>query len=117
MQELYEEQLEIHKRADENGMLPFEALNDMKKLDSFLRESLRLIGHVASLSHLSLSDYTFSNGIQVPKHYMVEIYIDDIYRDELLQGPNPKSFEPFRHVESASRVSKSHVIFGGGKRT
>ena len=118
MQELYEEQLEIHKQADENGILPFGALNEMKKLDSFIRESLRLTGHIAVLPHFVLKDYTFSNGLQVPKDYLVELYFDDIYRDESLQGPNPKSFEPFRHVDtnaSATKISKSFVIFGGGK--
>ncbi|PKK70759.1 cytochrome P450 [Rhizophagus irregularis] len=76
MQELYEEQLEVHKEADENGVLPFEALDNMKKLDSFIRETLRLT------------------------------------------GPNPKSFEPFRHIDKnapASKISKNFVLFGAGK--
>jgi hypothetical protein len=58
MQKLYEEQLEVHKEADENGVLPFEALNNMKKLDSFIRESLRLTGHIAALEHVVLKDYS-----------------------------------------------------------
>jgi cytochrome P450 len=118
MQELYEEQLEIHKQADENGILPFEALNELKKLDSFIRESLRLTGHIAVLQHILLKDHTFSNGLQVPKDHAIEIYSDDINRDESLQGPNPKSFEPFRHLgrnASASKVGRNFVVFGGGK--
>ena len=118
MQELYEEQLEVHKEADENGILPFEALNNMKKLDSFIRESLRLSEHIITLPHVALKDYTFSNGLQVPKDHSVNLYVDDVYRDESLQGPNPKSFEPFRHVDtnaSATKIGKSFVIFGGGK--
>ena len=118
MQELYEEQLEVHKEADQNGILPFEALNNMKKLDSFIRESLRLSDHIATLTHVVLKDYTFSNGLQVPKDHSVNLYVDDVYRDESLQGPNQKSFEPFRHVDtnaSATKISISFVIFGGGK--
>jgi cytochrome P450 len=118
MQELYEEQLEIHKQADENGILPFEALNEMKKLDCFIRESLRLSGSIAALQHITTKDYTFSNGLQVPKDHAVEIYIDDTIRDESSQGPNPKSFEPFRHLNknvSASKISKSYIVFGNGK--
>ncbi|RGB38432.1 cytochrome P450 [Rhizophagus diaphanus] len=118
MQELYEEQLEVHKEADENGILPFEALNNMKKLDSFIKESLRLSEHVATLPHVTTKDYTFSNGLQVPKDHSIYLYVDDIYLDESLQGPNPQSFEPFRHLNtnaSASKVSKNYVIFGGGK--
>ncbi|CAB4488295.1 unnamed protein product [Rhizophagus irregularis] len=37
---------------------------------------------------------------------------------ELLQGPNPKSFEPFRHIDKnapASKISKNFVLFGAGK--
>jgi len=118
MQELYEEQLEVHKEADENGILPFEALGNMKKLDSFIRESLRLTGTIAGLSHVVLKDYTFSNGLQIPKGYVVDLYFDDVYRDESLQGPNPKSFEPFRHLDtnsSASKVTRNYLTFGGGK--
>ncbi|PKB98903.1 cytochrome P450 [Rhizophagus irregularis] len=118
MQELYEEQLEVHKEADKNGILPFEALNEMKKLDSFIRESLRLTGFIAGLQHSVLKDYTFSNGLQVPNGHSVEIYFDDIHQDELLQGPNPKSFEPFRHVDAnvpASKIGKNFILFGGGK--
>jgi cytochrome P450 len=118
MQELYEEQLEIHKQADENGILPFEALNNMKKLDSFIRESLRLSDSVVTLPHVVLKDYTFANGLQVPKEHSVFLYTDDVYLDESLQGPNPKSFEPFRHLStnaSATKVGKSFLLFGGGK--
>jgi cytochrome P450 len=118
MQELYEEQLKVHKKADKNGILPFEALNEMKKLDNFVRESLRLTGDIASLPHIVLKDYTFSNGLQVPKDHIVDIYFDDVFQDESLQGPNPKSFDPFRLVNtnsSASKISKNYLIFGGGK--
>ncbi|CAB5200668.1 unnamed protein product [Rhizophagus irregularis] len=118
IQELYEEQLEVHKEADENGVLPFEALDNMKKLDSFIRETLRLTGHILALDHSVLKDYTFSNGLQLPKNHTVKIYVDDIYQDELLQGPNPKSFEPFRHIDKnapASKISKNFVLFGAGK--
>ncbi|POG76226.1 cytochrome P450 [Rhizophagus irregularis DAOM 181602=DAOM 197198] len=118
MQELYEEQLEVQKEADENGILPFEALNNMKKLDSFIKESFRLSEHVATLPHVTSKDYTFSNELQVPKDHSIYLYVDDIYLDESLQGPNPQSFEPFRHLNtnaSASKVSKNYVVFGGGK--
>ena len=118
MQELFEEQLEVHKEADENGILPFEALNRMKKLDNFIRESFRLTGHTTAFPHIVLKDHTFSNGLQVPKGHKVEIYVDDIYRDESLQGPNPKLFDPSRHANkniSASKIDKNFVLFGGGK--
>ncbi|RIA90939.1 cytochrome P450 [Glomus cerebriforme] len=118
MQELYEEQLEIRKKADKNGILPFESLKEMKNLDSFIRESLRLTGDIAALPHLALKDFTFSNGLQVPKDRVIDLYFDDVIQDEALQGINPKSFEPFRHLNAnvtASKVSKNFVVFGGGK--
>ncbi|CAG8706070.1 16475_t:CDS:2, partial [Funneliformis mosseae] len=118
MQELYEEQLEVHKEADKNGILPLKALDKMKKLDSFVKESLRLVGDITGLTHITLKDYTFSNGFQVPKDHIVELYFDDIYQDETFQGQNPKSFEPFRHLNKgspATKVSRAYVTFGGGK--
>ncbi|CAB5156425.1 uncharacterized protein OCT59_016143 [Rhizophagus irregularis] len=118
IQELYKEQLEVRKEADENGILPFEALNNMKKLDSFIRESLRLSESISTLPHVVTKDYTFANGLQVPKDRAVHLYTDDVYLDESLQGPNPKSFEPFRHLEtnaSATKIGKNFLLFGGGK--
>ncbi|CAB4405691.1 unnamed protein product [Rhizophagus irregularis] len=115
MQELYEEQLEIHKKTDENGILPFESLKEMKNLDSFIRESLRFTGDVAALPHWVLKDHTFSNGLQVPKGHVVDIYSYDTYHDESLQGPNPTSFEPHRHNVPASKVGRNFLTFGGGK--
>ncbi|GBB88267.1 hypothetical protein RclHR1_14800002 [Rhizophagus clarus] len=118
IQELYEEQLEVHKEADENGILPFESLNNMRKLDSFIKESLRLAENIANLPHTVLKNYTFANGLQVPKDSLAIPYVDDVYLDESLQGPNPKSFEPFRHLDTnapATKVSKNYLLFGGGK--
>ncbi|CAB4412436.1 unnamed protein product [Rhizophagus irregularis] len=108
MQELYEEQLKVHKETNVNGIIPFEALSDMKKLDSFIRETLRLSVNVAGIDHLVKKDYTFSNGLQIPKNCITSIYIDDVYRDE------PKSFEPFRHLDIniASKVTKNFLTFG-----
>ncbi|CAB4430991.1 unnamed protein product [Rhizophagus irregularis] len=85
---------------------------------SFIKESFRLSEHVATLPHVTSKDYTFSNELQVPKDHSIYLYVDDIYLDESLQGPNPQSFEPFRHLNtnaSASKVSKNYVVFGGGK--
>ncbi|PKY57052.1 cytochrome P450 [Rhizophagus irregularis] len=94
MQELYEEQLEVHKEADENGLLPFEALDNMKKLDSFIRESLRLTGHILALDHSVLKDYTFSNGLQLPKDHTMNCVDTNV---------------------PASKIGKNFMLFGGGK--
>ncbi|CAG8437004.1 14216_t:CDS:2 [Funneliformis mosseae] len=118
IQELYEEQLQVAKEADKNGILPFEALDKMKKLDSFVKESLRLTGDVIGIPHLVLKDYKFSNGLQLPKNHVVDLYFDDICHDKSLQGTNPKSFKPFRYVNKnspASKISKDFTRFGGGK--
>ncbi|CAG8700253.1 3126_t:CDS:2, partial [Funneliformis mosseae] len=118
MQELYEEQLEVVKEADKNGILPLGAFNKMKKLDSFVKESLRLTGDVVAFPHITMKNYTFSNGLQVPRNHIVDLYYDDIYLDESLQGQNPNSFDPFRHFNKnspAAKVSKDFLAFGGSK--
>ncbi|PKK62007.1 cytochrome P450, partial [Rhizophagus irregularis] len=76
IQELYEEQLEVHKEADENGVLQFEALDNMKKLDSFIRESCPgrhfAINEIKFFMHniiLKYNIYTESNKIEGRKMY------------------------------------------------
>ncbi|GET01140.1 cytochrome P450 [Rhizophagus clarus] len=118
MQGLYEEQLEIRKKADENGILPIESLNEMIKLDSFLRESLRTIDDIVALPHYVLKDYTFSNGYQVQKGQLADLDLSDTHDDEQMQGENPESFDAYRHIDKnfpASKITKNFVSFGGGK--
>jgi len=117
-EELLEEQEEIY-RNNENSYYSVEQIAKMEKLDSFIKETMRVCTNIISLQHKTVSPYyTFSNGYQVPKDRFVYIRTGEIHSDEELQGKNPNEFNAFRYLKknsSASRVEKSFLLFGLGK--
>ncbi|CAG8734054.1 22638_t:CDS:2, partial [Racocetra persica] len=84
-QELYQEAQEINKQC--NGKLKSEDIAKMVKLDSFVKESLRLSNCILFMPHkcISKSHYTFENGYQIPNGRIAMINFMDITNDEKLQ--------------------------------
>ncbi|CAG8607825.1 14667_t:CDS:2, partial [Dentiscutata heterogama] len=92
-QDLYQEAQEINKQC--NGCeLTSNDIAKMVKLDSFIKESLRIFKGPLSLPHICISKpyYTFANGCQVPNGRIVYLNVVDTHHDEELQGQNPKEF-------------------------
>ncbi|CAG8470067.1 33604_t:CDS:10 [Gigaspora margarita] len=119
-QELYQEAQEINKQCNGNE-LTFDDIAKMVKLDSFVKESLRLSTGIVGLSHkcVSKSYYTFANGYQIPSDRLVSLNFSDTNNDEELQGQNPKEFYAYRHLERdspATKLERNFLTFGGGKR-
>ncbi|RIB29346.1 cytochrome P450 [Gigaspora rosea] len=118
-QELYQEAQEINKQRNGNE-LTTDDIARMIKLDSFVKESLRLSSPIAGLSHkcISKSYYTFANGYQVPSGRIVSVNYRDTNNDEELQGQNPTEFRAYRHLEHnspATKLERNFLTFGGGK--
>ncbi|CAI2187130.1 2352_t:CDS:2, partial [Funneliformis geosporum] len=117
-EELLEEQEQMYK-SKETDYYSIEQISKMEKLDSMVRETLRVYSDTSALPHKVLSPYyTFASGHQVPKGRSVYIRMQDIHYDDNLHGQNSKEFEAFRHLKSkspASRIEKSFLIFGFGK--
>ncbi|RIB29030.1 cytochrome P450 [Gigaspora rosea] len=118
-QELYQEAQEINKQCNENE-LTIDDIARMIKLDSFVKESLRLFSPIVSLPHKCISKpcYTFANGYQIPSGRMAFINFLDTDNDEELQGQNPTEFRAYRHLERnspATKVERNFLTFGGGK--
>ncbi|CAG8475950.1 20425_t:CDS:2, partial [Racocetra persica] len=92
-QELYQEAQEINKQCNGNE-LTSDDIARMVKLDSFVKESLRLSSSTVGLQHkcLSKSYYTFSNGYQIPSGRLVTLNFSDTNNNEELQGQNPTEF-------------------------
>ncbi|RIB29026.1 cytochrome P450 [Gigaspora rosea] len=93
----------------------------MIKLDSFVKESLRLITPIVGLPRkcISKSCYTFANGYQIPSGRIAFINFRDTDNDEELQGQNPTEFRAYRHLERnspATKLERNFLSFGGGKR-
>ncbi|CAG8634162.1 1705_t:CDS:10, partial [Paraglomus occultum] len=86
--------------GDVESDLSVRQVNEMKKLDSFVKESTRLVGHVLAFSHRVMSSsYTFKNGYQVPKDRLVFVNHLAYMSDPSLHGDNPETFSGFRYVE------------------
>ncbi|KAG2005586.1 cytochrome P450 [Coprinopsis cinerea AmutBmut pab1-1] len=119
---------EIEEAVEEMGWSK-EAMDRLHKLDSFLKESTRLAGIVCFGMHRKArNDYTFSNGVVVPKGFRTAIasvatYLDpDVYED-------PDTFDGFRFVKNKEgsngdsardyqgmvSLNPSYLIFGGGR--
>ncbi|CAG8711423.1 9047_t:CDS:2, partial [Dentiscutata heterogama] len=98
-QELYQEAQEINKQC--NGKLKADDLDKMVKLDSYIKEALRLNSNLLNLPRkcVAESHYTFSDGYQIPNSRMVYVNAHDISFDEKFHGQNPKEFNPHRHLE------------------
>ncbi|CAG8463392.1 11222_t:CDS:10, partial [Dentiscutata heterogama] len=106
--DLCQEAREINKQSNGND-LTFDDLNKMMKLDSFIKESLRVsASFVVGVEHLctSKSYYTFINRYQVPNGRLVYINFTDTNQNEGLQGQNPTEFYAYRHLERNSSATK-----------
>jgi len=106
------------------------AIQRMKRVDSFLKESLRLntvLG--AILSRRATRDFTFSDGTFIPKGAFVSTPATAIHHDEEYYD-NAQVFKPWRFFDAAgeedddgsismkhhlSTTSKEYLPFGHGK--
>jgi cytochrome P450 len=125
---------EIRTVLNEHGTFTTQALQKMKKLDSFLREVMRMhpLGY-ASFQRKVLKTFTLSTGQVIPAGCLIEIPIIGInFDDEVIE--NPEKFDAFRSyrareveglqgAEKASAgasnqfvsVSPSNLLFGYGR--
>ncbi|KAF5356406.1 hypothetical protein D9758_009489 [Tetrapyrgos nigripes] len=102
------------------------ALLKMRLLDSFLMESARTTGPRANgLLRKAMQDFTFSNGMTVPRGTYLSVATGPMLRDNTI-FPDPEEFKPFRFAEKREKegVSYKHqlvtptsewVLFGQGK--
>ncbi|GBB93499.1 hypothetical protein RclHR1_21800002 [Rhizophagus clarus] len=117
LNELYEEAMMIDKEC--NGSVTLPDIQKMKKLDSFIKESLRHSDDTLNLPHNVISEsYTFANGYTIPKGRIVNLYVDDLLKSRDGFGDDAEEFKPFRFVNAnspATKVDRHYVVFGGGK--
>ncbi|KIM22626.1 hypothetical protein M408DRAFT_282051 [Serendipita vermifera MAFF 305830] len=110
-----------------------EAVGTMPKLDSFMKECMRVCpvgGEV--MSRKALKPYTFSNGVHIPKGHVVAAHLYATHFDEE-NYDNPTIFDGFRFVEKKEEnedgektaptkskktmytTSRTYLPFGHGK--
>uniref|UniRef100_U9V1D7 Cytochrome P450 n=1 Tax=Rhizophagus irregularis (strain DAOM 181602 / DAOM 197198 / MUCL 43194) TaxID=747089 RepID=U9V1D7_RHIID len=120
LKEILEEQKQLYK-SNEKSYYSTEQIARMEKLDSFIKETLRVNVNNVALQHKTLSSYfTFSNGYQVPKGRLVNIRLGEVHFDKELQSQTADEFNAFRYLKKnspATRADNSFLTFGLGKHT
>ncbi|KAJ9144470.1 Cytochrome p450 [Pleurostoma richardsiae] len=85
------------KLAKGNGHISRQALSEMLKLDSFIKETQRLNPpDLTSFQRKAVSELTLSNGMRVPKGARIVLPTGAINMDEGL-FENPQTFDGFRY--------------------
>ncbi|CAB4396448.1 unnamed protein product [Rhizophagus irregularis] len=120
LKEILEEQKQLYK-SNEKSYYSTEQIARMEKLDSFIKETLRVNVNNVALQHKTLSSYfTFSNGYQVPNGRLVNIRLGEVHFDKELQSQNADEFNAFRYLKKnspATRADNSFLTFVLGKHT
>ncbi|KAL0579192.1 hypothetical protein V5O48_002814 [Marasmius crinis-equi] len=116
---------EIETEVGRNGWTK-NAMDGMRKLDSFLKESQRLSGTSAvTLNRKALVDFTLSDGTVIPAGTTVGIAAFPVHRDENNYG-DASRFDPLRFYDIREKEGRSvrhqmmtpepgYVAFGMGK--
>ncbi|KAI6150270.1 cytochrome P450 [Pisolithus tinctorius] len=83
-----------------------EALSKMRKVDSFLKETLRFEGSsLLGLSRQAMSDITLADGTFIPRGTLLAFPAYAMHHDGAVYG-NPKAFEPFRFADLQNEGSE-----------
>ncbi|KAK7462853.1 hypothetical protein VKT23_007429 [Stygiomarasmius scandens] len=83
------------------------AMQKMRKLDSFLKESERLLGSGAlGVNRLTLKDFTFSDGTQVPAGTIITATPHAVHHDKNVYS-NPDQFDGFRFAAKRDEEGES----------
>jgi cytochrome P450 len=111
--------------ADNGGVLTPHLTDKLPRLDSFMREILRLNVDVLGHRHIAMQDYAFKNGMIVRKGTLVVVSMLTVHSDPEIQSEdsnkNLDEFDAFRFADIPSKKSYSaspaFIIFGEGQHT
>ncbi|PHH61223.1 hypothetical protein CDD81_657 [Ophiocordyceps australis] len=118
---------EAHKVLElQEGWARKESMPKLKKMDSFMREVLRLRGNIVSFIRKVMKPISLSDGTELPAGTRVVAPLAGIAHDERF-FPNPDEFDPLRfyrlrHESAAANnrlqftsISDTYVNFGAGR--
>lgn len=83
--------------SNENEPLSITQFGDLKYLDCFVKECLRLYPPVAFISRELTEDVFLADGTRIPSGNMMHFHIFDLHRDPE-QFPDPEKFDPDRFL-------------------
>ncbi|KAG5651716.1 hypothetical protein H0H81_007721 [Sphagnurus paluster] len=117
---------EVEAVIKEEGLTKI-SLNKMRKVDSFVKESMRLgSGSAVSMERKLLKDFTFSDGTFVPKGHVITVASFATHHDEENYS-DPNMFDGFRFARmsdseneafnrhQAVTLASEYVVFGNGR--
>ncbi|XP_023224049.1 cytochrome P450 4C1-like [Centruroides sculpturatus] len=115
-QKLYEEVQSIFGEDKERAVNQND-LREMKYLECFLKESLRLYPSVPTIMRTNNKDFKLNDEITIPAGTSICIYIYLLHRDPELY-PNPEIFDPDRFLpeNSIGRNPYAYIPFAAGPR-
>jgi len=95
-----------------------DAINDMLKVDSFIKESMRITGLSAStMQRKATKDVILSNGTHLPRGASIAVNSWSIHHDPEIY-PKPFDFDPFRfsrRVEGGDSVIRNAFTTAGSE--
>ncbi|KAF2199336.1 cytochrome P450 monooxygenase-like protein [Delitschia confertaspora ATCC 74209] len=111
--------------ADNGGIMTTRALQQMEKLDSYMKETMRCFPPgTTSFGRKVMKGITLSNGQYIPAGSTIEVPSYSIYQDESIY-PNSAKFDGFRFYKMRQEsggarnqfvsLSEQHLGFGYGK--
>ena len=109
---------EIKDYFDDNSSEPiFDQLKNMKFMEAFIKESLRLNQPAPStLSRRTMKDSVIGKGLHVEKGTYVMINSQTILRNKDLWGEDADKFRPERFFELTPEQNSAFLVFGAGYR-
>ncbi|KAG8217979.1 cytochrome P450 [Butyriboletus roseoflavus] len=116
---------EVEKIIREEGWSK-DAVANMHKIDSFMKESQRMDGiGLVNMVRKAMKDVTFSDGTVIPKGTFVVMATQLMHRDDEFYD-DPEVFNPFRFADMRaedntdmkhqfSTISPEYLVFGYGR--
>ncbi|KAK4141456.1 uncharacterized protein C8A04DRAFT_39069 [Dichotomopilus funicola] len=101
--------------ADSNGVFTSPALQSMKKMDSFIKETMRLYPAGASTFQRKVNKtFTLSNGQVIPAGVVIEVPAAAVGLDERV-FPNADKFDPWRFARLREEARASGEVEGAAR--
>ncbi|XP_062540949.1 uncharacterized protein LOC134208987 [Armigeres subalbatus] len=115
-QRVYDELLKAHRTKPEHEAFTIADYNNLKYLDRFVKEALRLYPPVSFISR-NLTGPLNIDSTSFPHGTVTHIHIYDLHRDPE-QFPDPERFDPDRFLPevTAKRNPYAYVPFSAGPR-
>ncbi|KAH8389121.1 hypothetical protein KR009_000496, partial [Drosophila setifemur] len=107
---------EIASLIPDSGHVGLEQVQQMRYLDAFLSESLRLLATVPmNLRHVSRDFQLAGRDAIVPRNSIIVMDTFNMQRDERFWGPTAKQFDPERFLDQERAASGSESGSGSGQ--